>query len=420
MFNDPSIEAGDELTGPLRKALVELGILIPTTPEEVALAERHLTNATTPEQIEASFDRLEATLDDDSCATAFMQLHESILLPTEGCISMAARHGIPNLKAETLAKIGLAVGGAIAGQKRTRPKLSDNRETEILELSEDIAREDCTSGPVSPTRICMAKQIKVVHDSYGAGNFDGMLVYYDGTWVILCNCDTGNMPETARERFTLAHELGHFHIPEHRQRLLTGGQPHGSHSGAFDAAESIEELEADTFAANLLMPPSRFVSRFRSLSQVPLQSIATLRKEFDTSLESTAIQTMRHDGRIVAIAKWANGALAWHRIADVFFHESGYRQFLFRENNSLPRDCATAAALADQEDQFDAPIHEAIVTAAFCFAHVATGSKRDILLREEAVRNGRFGVITAYSTINSGFGRIGGLATSLDKSPLTN
>jgi len=400
MSNDNPKETNDELTAALRKALVEIGALIPTSPEEVELAEKHLTDGTTAEQVEASFRKLEEILDDDLVTSPFMQLHESVALPAEGCVSVAARHGPPNLGRETLAKIVDDVAGTEGTGKVIKPKLADAREAEILDLCEDIAREDSVSGPVSPARICATKEIKIVHDRYGAGSFDGMLVYYDSNWAIVCNCDAGNTPGSARERFTLAHELGHFHIPEHRRRLLAGGQPHRSHTGVFDRAESIEELEADTFAANLLMPPARFVNRLQALRQLPLQSITSLRKEFDTSLESTTIQTMRHDSRVVAIAKWEDKGLAWHRISESFFCETGYRQFRLRHSDSLPSDCATAAALADSELQFDSPIREVILTAAFCFGYVGAGGKRDILLREQAVRNGRFGVISVYSVFN--------------------
>ncbi len=256
------------------------------------------------------------------------------------------------------------------------------------------------SGRVCPSRICEKKEIRLVHDSFGKGKFDGMLVHRGGEWVILCNYDNGNSPGSTRERFTIAHELGHYHIPEHRRQLLAGCRPHGSHAGAFDGAERPEELEADTFAANLLMPPARFAPRLRSLKQAPLESMLYLRKEFDTSLESTAIQSMRHDGRVVAMAKWNDDALAWPRVSDSFFRETGYRQFLLRQRSQLPPDCATAAALADPDSRFDPVVREVVVTAAFCFGHVAAGGNRDILLREQAVRNGRFGVVCIYSVLN--------------------
>lgn len=280
-------------------------------------------------------------------------------------------------------------------------KLQLSREAELLELSEDVANEDCITGRVCPTRICTAKGIQLVHESYGKGKFDGMLVYRKGEWFILCNYSSGNAEGSTRERFTIAHELGHYHIPEHRRQLMGGCRPHGSHAGVFDGAESIEELEADTFAANLLMPPLRFAPRLRSGKQSPLETIVALRKEFDTSLESTAIQVMRHDNRVVAIAKWDEDSLAWHRISDPFFRETGYRQFRLRSKAHLAPDCATVAALADSESQFDSTIRESVVTAAHCFGHVAAGGPRDILLREQAVRNGRFGVVSVYSVLDN-------------------
>jgi hypothetical protein len=226
-----------------------------------------------------------------------------------------------------------------------------------------------------------------------------MLVYRSGIWLILCNLDNGNSPGASRERFTISHELGHYHIPEHRRVLLAGGKSHGSQAGAFDEDGRPEELEADTFAANFLMSPARFVPHLRSLKQKPLESILAARKEFDTSLESTAIQTMRHDPRMVAIAKWDQNGLGWHRISNKFFRETGYRRFLLRNKEDLPEDCATSAALSDSDSLFDSPIRNSVTTAAFCFGHVAAGGNRDIVLKEQAVRNGRFGVLTVYSLL---------------------
>ena len=278
-------------------------------------------------------------------------------------------------------------------------KLQLSRETEILELAEDVANEDCVTGRVCPTRVCTAKGIRLVHESYGEKKFDGMLVYQAGTWIILCNIDNGNLPGSSRERFTISHELGHYHIPEHRRLLMAGQKPHGSQAGAFDEDGRPEEFEADTFAANFLMPPARFVPRILALRQKPMEVILLLRKEFDTSLESTAIQGLRHDARIVAIAKWNETKLGWRWISDKFFHETGYRRFLLNDREQLPDGCATLAALNDSDSQFDSAVRESVATAAFCFGRVAAGGYRDILLREQAVRNGRFGVIVIYSVL---------------------
>jgi len=278
-------------------------------------------------------------------------------------------------------------------------KLQLSRENEILEIAEDVANEDSGAGRVCPTRICRAKGVKIVHDSYGEKKFDGMLVYRSGVWMILCNTDNGNLPDSTRERFTISHELGHYHIPEHRKHLLVGQKPHGSQAGAFDEDGRPEELEADIFAANFLMCPARFLPRLNALKKSPLEAILTLRKEFDTSLESTAIQAMRHDPRVVAIAKWNDNRLGWRRISDKFFRETGYRRFLLNSREELPEDCATTTALNDSDGAFDSPVRSSVATAAFCFGRVVAGGTRDLLLKEQAVRNGHFGVLAVYSVL---------------------
>lgn len=280
-------------------------------------------------------------------------------------------------------------------------RLQLSREAEILELADDVANEDRATGRVCPTRICSAKGIKLVHESYGKKKFDGMLIHKSGTWIILCNVDNGNLPDSPRERFTISHELGHYHIPEHRRLLLAGQRPHGSRAGAFDQDGRPEELEADTFAANFLMPPARLGSRLRPGREKPLEQILAIRRDCDTSLESTAIQCMRHDTRIVAIAKWEETQLGWHWISDKFFREKGYRQFLLKNRAQLPDDCATAAALEDSDSLFNSPIRSSVVTASFCFGRVNAGGDRDVLFVEQSVRNGSFGVLTVYSVLDA-------------------
>lgn len=67
----------------------------------------------------------------------------------------------------------------------------------------------------------------------------------------------GRFRETNLHRFTLAHELGHYFIDQHRRGLEEGKvRSHGS-VVEFESELPIEQ-EADTFAASLLMPRERF------------------------------------------------------------------------------------------------------------------------------------------------------------------
>lgn len=76
---------------------------------------------------------------------------------------------------------------------------------------------------------------------------------------ILINSDA---PET-RQRFTLAHEIGHIVIPWHTGTIVSHVE-----SEEDDFAYSIMEGEANRFAAELLMPTAWLVSEFSNHSSV--------------------------------------------------------------------------------------------------------------------------------------------------------
>jgi hypothetical protein len=109
--NNPQ-ESTDEFPSGLRKALIECGALIPTTPEEVLLAERQLKIRTTREQIKAAFSELERALDDPTAEISFARLDDSVSVVKNQDLAMAARNGM-ELGDETRAKIEDSVDKAL-------------------------------------------------------------------------------------------------------------------------------------------------------------------------------------------------------------------------------------------------------------------------------------------------------------------
>ena len=88
-----------------------------------------------------------------------------------------------------------------------------------------------------------------------------------------------------RRRFSLAHELGHWH--HHRGKTLacrTDGERHPS-SRATDP-----ERVADEYAADLLMPGYLFKPLSRNLKRADLEAARKLSDAFDTSLTATLIR----------------------------------------------------------------------------------------------------------------------------------
>ena len=102
----------------------------------------------------------------------------------------------------------------------------------------------------------------------------------------------GGSPEAARARFTLAHETGHYFVDEHRHALRSGQPPHGS---ATDFASHLRvEVEADLFAAHLLMPAARVRKRLRR-TELGLPGVLSLADSFGTSRTSMAVRAAQLD-----------------------------------------------------------------------------------------------------------------------------
>ena len=110
-----------------------------------------------------------------------------------------------------------------------------------------------------------------------------------------------NIPSKGFQKFSVAHEIGHYCISGHVDALLSTGA-HYSHAG-FQSADPYE-LEADYFAAALLMPERPFK---KAIDDHPtgLVGIEALAKACDTSLTATAIRYsgFTRDGVAIVLSK---------------------------------------------------------------------------------------------------------------------
>lgn len=84
------------------------------------------------------------------------------------------------------------------------------------------------------------------------------------------------------QRFTLAHELGHFML-NHKERKYTEYRVEPGRE------KSIFETEANEFAAELLMPIQLLKTKFKSTPDLP-----SLAKFFGVSKEALTYQIMKH------------------------------------------------------------------------------------------------------------------------------
>lgn len=146
--------------------------------------------------------------------------------------------------------------------------------------------------PVPVEKIARSFGADIVYESM-SGEISGMLVPVElGSWVIVVNKDH---PEV-RRRFTIAHELGHL--------LLHGYvTPHADKSFKVrrrDTASSdgsiLEEIEANQFAAELLMPEDMLLKKFREegLDYAPVleedSQLAEIAEQFKVSRQALSIR----------------------------------------------------------------------------------------------------------------------------------
>lgn len=165
-----------------------------------------------------------------------------------------------------------------------RLRLGDDRVREISALAWRCIRQvDCSSPAVPVEAIARRLGMTVIAAKGPDDDLSGMLVYKDGRPIIIVNA--GHHPN--RQRFTVAHECGHFllkHLHEgHVDRRYVINRDANSSNGT-----KREEVEANQFAAELLMPVRFLLKDFRA-KQVDLESdedIQELARKYGVSVSA--------------------------------------------------------------------------------------------------------------------------------------
>lgn len=168
--------------------------------------------------------------------------------------------------------------------------------------------------PVDPFEIARKEGIYLSGGNF-SDCFDGRIEYYkDVDEFCIFHEEVGGWRTQGRVNFTIAHELGHYYLPEHRQLIREGKW----HNSVIDfASRDNRENEADEFAADLLMPMELFrkeLDLFR-LGFCDLDDLFKLAKRLGTSITSTARRYCESDREPCTIFFSANGLIWWNHFA---------------------------------------------------------------------------------------------------------
>jgi len=168
---------------------------------------------------------------------------------------------------------------------KTASNLKLKRVTEVA--SELLDRAGITNTPVDLNQVLAVAGIKAQAVDLGE-DVSGLLAVQNRIGVIAYSENQGRQ----RQRFTIAHELGHFllHLPEGNQDTVFLDKDFivkYRSNKAYTETEMRQEQEANTFAASVLMPKELI---FKTLARKDMQKLSetdlieTLAQIFEVSV----------------------------------------------------------------------------------------------------------------------------------------
>ncbi len=163
--------------------------------------------------------------------------------------------------------------------------------------------------------------IVAVEGDYWDGIEGGLFANGDGSsWIITFNLRSNS----DRQRFTKAHELGHYVLHRHER---SGFRCENGAIGDRNKADALIESQANQFASYLLMPADEV--RQQLLGQpITFHLLSRSATFFGVSLEAMCIRYLELTDQRVVLFKWICGFLDWcipsqsARLSRAFYRKS--------------------------------------------------------------------------------------------------
>lgn len=142
----------------------------------------------------------------------------------------------------------------------------------------------------------------------GLQGADARLIYTPGVQPAIIRVNA-TIQHVGQRRFAIAHELGHMELKHNPGAPTECGEPQFSE---WYKSQNAQEVDANLFAAELLMPEAMFRERLeRTVPSVEL--IEGLAAEFQTTLTATAIRYIDLCEERCALAFSLDGRVIWTR-----------------------------------------------------------------------------------------------------------
>ena len=175
-------------------------------------------------------------------------------------------------------------------------QVSGHRQTSLVRQAERLLREEnLLELPVDLEALAQTRRIIIERMESPENGVSGMLLRHGDSFGILYSTRIQNI---GFQRFSIAHELGHYFIDGHLDHIQFDGSAHRSRAGF--VSNELYEREADHFAAGLLMPIT-LVRQVIFDADAGLKGIETVQEKAKASLTAAAIRYVGLTDEAVAI-----------------------------------------------------------------------------------------------------------------------
>lgn len=201
-------------------------------------------------------------------------------------------------------------------------------------IAEKLVRDENLSLPIDVLALAQQRDIVVEAKPEAARGVSGMLIRSGERYAIAY---ATHVKSEGFRRFSIAHELGHYFLPGHPDALFKAAYGvHESRAG-FGSGDQIE-LEADHFAAGLLMPSHLFAKEMGKYAD-GLAAIEKLAETCNTSLTASAIRCARLTDTAVAIVMSVGPSVEYCFASKTIRRLKGYQHL--KKGAPLPHDSLT-------------------------------------------------------------------------------
>ena len=212
--------------------------------------------------------------------------------------------------------------------------MSDIRLNDAILHAEKLVREENLVLPIDLMSLAKSRDILVEAKPETAKGVSGMLLRAGDSFAI---CYATHIKSAGFQRFSIAHELGHYFLAGHPEHVFSGGKVIHESQAGFGSRDQIE-LEADHFAAGLLMPSHLFKFEAGKHSD-GFTAIEKLAERCQTSLTASAIRYAELTDAAVAVIISTGTSVDYCFSSSTMYGIKGYRHPI--KGSVLPRDSLT-------------------------------------------------------------------------------